>query len=131
MLKIRDRSILQQLHQRLPVAVGRVEPGLNMFILQYHHAAIVSGGRDLSRWIVGDRREGVELRLTLRRPVRPEARDRHLTWRLRIEIQHDVLPLLSGPQRTVFVVMQCNVLVESGHHDYRMMRAEDLAPELL
>jgi hypothetical protein len=60
MLEIRDRTILQQLHQRLPVAVRRVEAGLNMFILQYHNATIVSGRGDLGRWIVGAQPEGLK-----------------------------------------------------------------------
>lgn len=69
MLVVRLGLVVEDGVERVEVGGVRVEPGVDVLGLDVDDAAVVAGGGDFLRRLVGDHGEGVEVGLALAAPV--------------------------------------------------------------
>ena len=118
MLVVRALTVIEDRVQRGQVLRVRVQPHVDVLGLDRDDAAVVSGGSDFGRWLIGDRRERQQVRLIGRRPARPQARNQHHFAGARRELKDQVLSLLARLQFATFGLVPRHILVEGiGQHD--------------
>lgn|SRR5579862_6511448 len=88
------------------------------------------GRCNFGRRLVGDRGEGVKVRLARRFPMVPHAGNQHRLRRIRVEVQDLILWLLSWPQLAVLVVVKIHVLIKAPRNQDRVVFSEQTFPEL-
>ena len=79
------------------------KPKIEVCFLKSDHAALVTGGSNLSRRLVGNGRKGIEILLAGNLPMIPDAGDQHILARLRGEFQDEVFRFLSFGQFAMLI----------------------------